>query len=167
MTVLSIILGVLMVICGVSCMFTPLATFLSAGYFFVILLFVYGVMGIVNAVSTKVYGVNFLFAILSVITGLVVLFVPGLKLMTDGILIYVMAAWFVLQGVVSIFLALNTKRITKDNKWIWGLIIGIIGIILGIYSFVHPGVLALAIGVLIGVYFVEVGISLIISATQD
>ena len=37
MTVLMIIFGILMIVCGFSCMFTPLTTFLDAGYFIVIL----------------------------------------------------------------------------------------------------------------------------------
>ena len=45
MTVLSIILGVLLIIGGFSCMFTPLATFLSTGYFLAIMLLVYGAYG--------------------------------------------------------------------------------------------------------------------------
>ncbi len=45
MSVLNIILGILLVIGGFSCMFTPFATFLSAGYYIAILLLVYGVFG--------------------------------------------------------------------------------------------------------------------------
>lgn len=167
MTAVSIILGILMVICGVSCMFTPIATAASAGYFIIALLLVYGIVGIVKAISDKEYGVNFLFAILSAILGVVVLCVPDLALLVDGVLLYMIASWFVLQGLVTIFLALNAKRITKGKLWILGLVIGIIGILVGIFSFIHPLVLLVAIGVLIGVYFIEVGVSLIVAATQN
>lgn len=88
----------LIAICGFSCIFTPLITFLEAGYFLVILLFVYGTVGIIRSVSNKTYGIDFVFDILSIILGIVILVVPGLKLMTDGMLIYLMAFWFMLQG---------------------------------------------------------------------
>lgn len=167
MTVVSIILGVLMIICGVSSMFTPIATAATAGYFIVALLLVYGIVGIVKAISDKVYGVNFLFAVISAILGLVVLCVPGLVLLIDGVLLYVVAAWFIVHGLVSIFLALNAKRISTGKIWICGIVFGIIGVIIGIYSFIHPVALLVAIGVLIGIYFIEVGVSLIVAATQN
>ena len=49
MTVLTIILGVLMIFFGIFMMCTPLATFLSAGYFLGIMMFVYGIAGIIRA----------------------------------------------------------------------------------------------------------------------
>ena len=37
---------------------------------------------------------------------------------------------------------------------------GIISVIVGGYSFAHPAVSAIAIGILVGIYFIEAGISL-------
>ena len=77
MKIFTIIFGVLVAICGLSCIFTPLVTFLEAGYFLVILLFVYGTVGIIRSVSNKDYGIEFVFDILSIILGIVILVVPG------------------------------------------------------------------------------------------
>ena len=101
MRVLSVIIGILMLICGVSCMCTPLVTFMDAGYFIVIMVAVYGVIGIVRAIAEKHFGAGFVFSILSVIFGVTVLFFPRLMLLADGIMIYMTAAWFVLQGIIS------------------------------------------------------------------
>ena len=49
MIALSIIMGVLLIITGVSAIFTPVLTFLSAGYFITILMFVYDLMGLIKA----------------------------------------------------------------------------------------------------------------------
>ena len=89
MKIVTIILGILMAICGISCICTPVMTFLEAGYFLVILLLVYGIAAIVKAVAQKEYGMPFLFGILSTVLGIVIMVVPGLKLMTDGMLIYI------------------------------------------------------------------------------
>ena len=166
MKVFSIVFGVLIAICGLSCMFTPLITFLEAGYFLVILLFVYGTVGIIRSVSNKTDGLDFVFDILSIILGIVILVVPGLKLMTDGMLIYLMAFWFMLQGVINIFQAFRQKKVTKGLGWVWTLTLGILGLLVGIYSVVHPMLLALTFGILVGVYFIESGISMIVMA-QD
>ena len=167
MNVLIMILGILMVLCGGSCIFTPLRTFLASGYALMVLLLVYGVAGIVKSIATKKYGVNFAFSIISVIAGLVMVFMPGLQLMADGIFIYMMAGWFILQGIVSIVLSMNFKGTDGGKKWIWGLVLGILGIILGLYSLFHPALLALTTGMLIGTYFIESGINMIFLSSQN
>ncbi len=160
MKVLTIILGAIMVICGISCMCTPLMTFLEAGYFLVILLLVYGVGAIIEAIREKKFGLTLLLGVLSIILGLVILFVPGLKLMTDGLLVYLMAVWFLVQGIVSIFHAFTQKKLENKN-WVWILVLGIIGVLLGIYSLVHPMVMAFTFSILVGFYFLECGINMI------
>jgi len=41
------------------------------------------------------------------------------------------------------------------------IVLGVLEIILGIYSIAHPAVLAVSLGLLIGLYFIESGISMI------
>ena len=164
MKIVTIILGVLMAICGFSCLCTPIITFLEAGYFLVILLLVYGIGAVVRAIGQKEYGVQFLFGILSVILGIVVMVVPGLKLMTDGMLIYIMAVWFLLQGIVNIFISFKQKKLVEGSSWIATLIFGILGVLLGLYSLAHPMILAFTFGVLVGAYFIECGFNMIVIA---
>lgn len=166
MKIFTIILGVLMAICGISCMCTPVMTFLEAGYFLVILLLVYGIAAIVKAVMQKEFGMPFLFGILSVILGIVIMVVPGLKLMTDGMLIYIMAVWFLMQGVVGIVMAFRQKKLAESKGWIGTLVLGILGVLLGIYSLAHPMLLAFTFGVLVGMYFIESGINMIVLAAS-
>ena len=156
-----------MVLCGGSCLFTPLRTFLASGYALMVLLLVYGIAGIVKSIASKEYGVNFAFSIISVIAGLVMVFLPGLPLMADGMLIYIMAVWFILQGIMSIVLSVKLKGANGGKKWIWGLVLGILGIILGLYSLFHPILLALTTGILIGVYFIVSGINMIFLSSQN
>ena len=86
MTVLFIILGVLLVAGGFSCIFTPLLTFMNTGYFVVILMFVFGIIGIIQAIVEKRFGVNFVFDILSVILGIVMLSFPESLLFAEGVM---------------------------------------------------------------------------------
>ena len=165
MKILSIILGALLAICGISCMFTPIMSFFGAGYWLVILLMAYGIMGVVRGVSAKAYGLDFIFGILSVIFGLVILFVPGMLLRTEGLLIYWIAAWFVVRGIVSIYISIKTKG--AGNKWwVCGLILGVLSALLGVYSFMHPLLLAFTMGILIGIYFIETGIDMVVLAVE-
>lgn len=166
MKAFTIILGVLLAICGISCMCTPVMTFLEAGYFLVVLLLVYGIAAIMKSVTQKEYGMPFFFGMLSVIVGIVILVVPGLKLLTDGMLIYIMAVWFLMQGVVDIAMSFQKKKL-GGKGWVWTLVLGILGVLLGIYSLVHPLLLVFTFGILVGVYFIECGINMVVLATSS
>ena len=162
MTVLSIILGVIMIIGGFSCMFTPLATFLSTGYYIGILFLIYGITGIVRGFKKEANVWEVILSVLAIIVGVVSLVRPGSTLIIDGVLIYVIAIWFVIQGIVSIVTAIQAKG--SNSGWFWGIIVGILAIIVGGYSFAHPVFTAVTAGILIGFYFIEAGISLIMFA---
>ncbi len=159
MTIISIILGIIFIIGGFSCMFTPLATFLNTGYFFCILLFIYGIIGIIRFCGKRAGVLELIISILAIIAGITVIFHPGQSLVFDRMALIFIACWLIIQGVLSIVTAV-TFRATKKG-WGWGVVIGIIGVLAGIYSFAHPVLTALTAGVLIGLYFVQTGFDLI------
>lgn len=161
MQIFMIILGVIFILCGLSCMVTPLITVMELGYFFILLLLVYGIARIVRAVSSKEYGLDFVFGILSVILGILILVIPGLKAMTTGMLMYIMAGWFIVQGIVSIYRAVKVKKNDGGSMWIWGICSGVLCLLMGLYSAVHPVVLALTMGLMVGLYFIVSGINMI------
>lgn len=161
MTVLAIIFGVLMIMCGFGCFFTPLLTFMDMGYLIAILAAVYGVIGIVKACTEKRFGFGFVFSIISVFFGVAVILLPKLMFIADTVLIYMMATWLVLQGIVSLVTAFTVTKKRGSGMWVWQMIIGILAILLGCYSFFHPAVVAISLGLLIGIWFIESGIALI------
>ena len=161
MKVISIILGVIMIICGFSCALSPGATFLASGYMIAIMFLVDGIFGLVRAFSLRHYGLEFAMSILGTIIGVFAIFRPESTLGIDAVIIYVAASFFVIRGIVAIVIALNLKKVIVGNNWIWGVVFGVMAIIVGIYSFIHPIATALAIGILIGIYFIESGIDLI------
>ncbi|MCR5304464.1 MAG: DUF308 domain-containing protein [Lachnospiraceae bacterium] len=160
MGVLSVILGVLMVMAGFSCIFTPLATFLSAGYFVAILFLVYGIMAVVRFFTRRTFGiVELVFGVIAIVLGVMSLMVPGEIGAIDKIILFLVSLWFVVKGLADIFIAVRSKDVLKG--WGWTLFVGILCTILGIYSFIHPGVAAMTTGMLIGFFFVESGINMI------
>ena len=160
MSVLSIILGILLVIGGFSCMFTPLATFLSTGYFITILMLVYGIIGIVRFFKKEAGGLELVVSILAVIVGVICMVHPFESLAVDRFILYLIAAWLLIQGLVTIILSFGARDVSKG--WFWGVIVGILGMLAGIYSFAHPVFTAMVEGVLIGLYFVETGFDMIV-----
>lgn len=159
MTVLFVIIGVFLMIGGFSCIFTPVATLLSAGYLIGIFMLVYGVFSIFRCIKEHGLALEWILSILAVIVGLFALFRPGSTLVIDSLLIFVLGAYFVIQGVVLIVMAFKTKSF--NHNWGWELVGGILALILGIYTFAHPTVGAIAVGILIGLWLIESGISMI------
>ena len=160
MRAISIILGVLLIVGGISCLGTPLLTFIDAGYFLVIMLLVHGIFGIISGIANKSYGLGFLFSILTLLFASVMLFVPGAMIVEGMILLGLMAAWFIIRGVISVYTSIKSKD--ENSMWVLLLIIGILDIIVGIFSFAHPVFLALTAGVILSVYFIFAGIDMII-----
>lgn len=159
MVIVSIVCGVLMIIGGIFCMATPLATYLSTGFYLGALLLVYGISGLIRSFQQKAGILEIVVNVLAIVVGIFAFIRPGTTLEFDRILLYAISAWFVIQGVISIVLSFQLRN--EVSGWWIGLIAGILGIILGIYSFAHPLVTALSQGILIGLYFVESGISMI------
>lgn len=159
MMILSIILGIMMIITGSCCFFTPLSTFLSTGYFMSVMFLFYGIVGLVRSFKKKAETLEVVVSVLAIVVGLISLFLPGTTLVFDTVMIYMTAAWFLVMGIVSIVVAFKVRKVEKF--WFLGLISGILGVIMGIYSFLHPQVFALSSGMLIGFYFIETGMSLI------
>ena len=83
MLICSIILGVLQIIAEIWMFSTPLTTFTSYGYLIIVLFFVTGIFGVVNAIQEKKYGNNFFFSILSLILGFLGMVIPGVAVMTQ------------------------------------------------------------------------------------
>ena len=158
MTILFTVMGILSIIAGFSMLATPLLTFISLGHCIIMLFFINGVLGVVRGFIEKNYGRAFWFSILSLILGIIGLTVPGMAAVNNSILLYLAAGWFILHAVLTVIAAIQSKEETGTGFMIFGIILGVLEFIMGIYSIAHPAVLALSVGLLAGFYFVESGV---------
>ena len=159
---LIVVMGVLMILGGISLLATPILNFISAGYFIIVLFFFWGIYGIIQGISEKRYDKNFFFSILSLILGIIGVSVPGVAEMNNSILLYLAGGWFLIHGVMSIIDAIGIKKQGADTfTWIICIILGVLELLLAIYSIAHPALLAINIGLLIAFYFIESGVDLI------
>jgi uncharacterized membrane protein HdeD (DUF308 family) len=95
-------------------------------------------------------------AVIGILTGLVTLFWPGI---TALVLLYFIAAWFVLTGVARITAAISLRR-EIENEWLISLSC-VLSIVFGIVLAVLPGVGLLSLTWLIGIYALVIGVLLI------
>ena len=94
-----------------------------------------------------------------VVIGLLTFFWPGV---TALVLVYFIASWALITGIFEIVAAIQLRRVITDE---WMLILGgLFSIIFSVLLFVFPGVGALSMIWMIGIYAVVFGISEIILA---
>jgi uncharacterized membrane protein HdeD (DUF308 family) len=159
MGILTIILGVLLSVVGVCCFFTPFATFLAAGYIIGIMLFIYGIFSLVRSIQTKAGALAYITSILAIVVGFLAIFRPGGTLVIDFLILIFVAIWFLIQGLTGIVVSIQRRK--EISHWGLGLVVGILGIVVGVLCLIFPYVEMFAVGILIGIFLLEAGLSLI------
>jgi len=156
--------GVVLVVLGLAAIVIPpvagLATTIIIGWLFVI----GGAVGIVatsGAHRAPGFGWSMFSAILALVAGIVLLWNPWQGLAT---LTYVLIAFFLIDGILVIVLALEHRR-ELSGRWEWMMIGGVMDLVLALIIISGlPGTLAWALGLLVGIDLVWGGMSLIAMA---
>ena len=174
--VLSVIFGVLMMIAGVSCLFTPVSTSLMLGYV-VGLSMVFDAIGrFINWWQEKKNGLAdgwmLAGAILSAVFGFFILNSAALQLSVDLFIVYYTACWLLFHGIFAIARAWKIRRLHKNwntkmlgAHWYIPLCIGIFACVFGILCLFKPVIMASVIGVFIGLGIISAGANMITLAT--
>ncbi len=174
--VFSVIFGILMIIAGVSCLFTPVSTSLALGYV-VGLSMVFDAVGrFINWWQEKKNGLAdgwmLAGAILSAVFGLFILNSLVLQLSVDIFIVYNIAIWLLFHGIFAIARAWKIRRLHKnwDTKmlgthWYIPLCIGLLACVFGVLCLFKPVIMASIIGVFIGLGIISAGANMITLAT--
>src|SRR5579863_2322576 len=153
--------GVVLILLGLAAIIIPplagLATTIIIGWLFLI----GGSVGLVatfGAHQAPGFGWSLFSAIVALIAGFVLLWNPWQGLAT---LTYVLVAFFIIDGILIIVLALEHRR-ELTGRWEWMMIGGVMDLVLAaIIISGLPGTLAWALGLLVGIDLVWGGMSLI------
>jgi uncharacterized membrane protein HdeD (DUF308 family) len=101
--------------------------------------------------------VEILIGLAGVVAGILVMTWPGVTALA---LMYVIAAWMVVTGVLQIVYAIRLRK-EISNEWLLGLS-GLLSLLLGGYFFAFPGKGAISLVWVIGIYAIMFGILLIV-----
>jgi uncharacterized membrane protein HdeD (DUF308 family) len=155
-----LIRGIVAILFGLCAFFIPGAALWALIILFGAYCLVDGVFAIVASVRAaqahERWGQLLFAGIVGVIVAAITWFYPGLTALA---LLYVIAAWAIVTGVLEIVAAFQLRRqITGEFWWI---LAGLLSIVFGLFLVWQPGAGALAVIWVIGVYAIVFGIFLL------
>ena len=160
---LFVVRGVIAIIFGIVALVWPSITVLALVTLFGAYVIVDGFFSVVHALrgEGRVRWALLVWGLISVAAGIVVLIWPAITAM---VLVYVIAIWAIVTGVVEIAAAVAfRKEITNE----WALALGgVLSVAVGAFMLVAPGSGAVALVWLIGAYAIALGIVLIGAGLQ-
>jgi uncharacterized membrane protein HdeD (DUF308 family) len=153
---------------GIAGVLFGVLAFVWPGLTLAVLVFMFGAYALVDGVFAVVAAVNaprgferwwvlLLEGIVGIIVGVLTFFWP---MMTAFALLYFIAAWAVITGVLEIVAAIRLRRAVSGE---WLLVVGgVLSILFGLALMIAPAAGALAVVWLIGIYAFVFGLLLII-----
>ena len=173
----TVIIGVLMIISGLYCLFSPGITYLTLAYAIGIGM----ILDAVGRISTwwkyRKSGVTdgwmLAGAGLSLVFGIILIGDAAMQITLDVFIAYMGAVWVLLHGVIHIVRALKIHKFRKEwdavvigKHWWILLLVGIVTCLFGVLSLMNPGIIMTAVGTFIGLGIVAAGANMIAVAAS-
>ena len=168
MRVVTIVLGILLVVGGIYCVFTPVATYSALSLIIGAAMIIEGVGSAITWNERRKFGLasgwTLAAAILSIVLGVFLLGSYVLQFAVDMFIAYLIAVWLVFAGIARIVAAITMRNSfgqTGASGWVGQLVLGVLIIILGILCIFNPLSIMVGVGFLLGITIVLVGVGLI------
>jgi len=161
---LFLIEGIVLVVLGIAALLLPLIAGLAVAILFGWLFLALGVVGLFTTFSMRHapgFVWSLLSAILTIALGIALLAFPGIGLIS---LTYLLIAFFIVEGIVTIMYALEHKR-ELTQRWGWMLLSGVVDLVVALLILLGlPGSFAWALGVIVGINLLFGGASMLAMA---
>jgi uncharacterized membrane protein HdeD (DUF308 family) len=161
---LILLRGIAAIVFGVLTFIWPGITLLTLIAFYAAFAFIDGVLALWAAIAGGQPGPRWWLAIvglLGIAVGLLTLFMPGV---TALVLLFFIAAWSIIIGIMQIIGAIRLRK-EIDNEW-WLVASGALSVLFGLVLIVFPGAGALGLLYVIGAYAVIYGAMLVALALR-
>jgi uncharacterized membrane protein HdeD (DUF308 family) len=156
--------GIVLIVLGTLAILVPAVASLAATLFFGWILLFSGLVGLfatLRARHAPGFGWSLFSAITGILAGAVLLWMPvqGTLSLTTVLIVFL-----IVEGVVSIFYALDHRK-SSTGRWGWMLASGVIDVFLGIILLAGlPGTAMWALGLIVGINMLFGGWSLVLIA---
>ncbi len=149
--------GLALILFGIMALIWPNLTVTVLAILFGVYALVDGVVSVVGAILNRKTSPNWtlllIMGLISIIAGIFAISNPGV---TSLALLYIIAVWALLIGLVSILTAVRLRR-EIEGEWVM-IAAGVLSIVFGIALIVAPDAGAAALAWLIGAYAIILGI---------
>lgn len=155
----ALILGIVGVVVGIWCLFTPIETFVAITILFVVAFFVGGISEIVFAISNRNVMRNWGWSLAMGIIDFIFAIILISNMAVATIMIcYLIAFWILIQSIWGIGMSLDLQQY-KGIGWGWLLALSVLGILFSIMLLFQPAAAGLFAAYIIGFSFLSYGIS--------
>lgn len=176
MTVVMIILGILMILSGISCVVTPVATFSALGWLTGIAILAVGFASILQyaAGHEKRSIWELLGGICGVLFGGFLILNNFAQLATNIVLAYAASFWLLVHGICGIAEALKLRKLNqaapddeRSAAWLLVMLLGILTIFMGITCVTQPILSMISVGWLMGASILTSGVKTLVLAVRS
>lgn len=150
--------GILAILFGIIFLVAPLASLVVSVYIFAGFAIAIGVTALIAGVrsTSSSRGQVILEGVLGILAGLIALFWPGGTLVA---VVFLIAAWAIVTGVVQIVQAIKVRE-EIDNEW-WLVLGGAASVVFGLLIGLQPFIGIFTVAFLIGVYAIIFGVAIL------
>lgn len=156
--------GIFIIILGVVAFIWPVLTIGVLILFFGAFALVDGIFAVVISLikhkTIPLWGLMLAGGIVGIVVGILVLMEP---LIAGLVMIYLIAAWLVITGIIRIVTAIVAR---KEAAFGWTLALGIVSVCFGVAIFLIPLAIVLATLWIIAAFAIIIGIFLIVASVQ-
>lgn len=157
--------GIVAIIFGILALVWTGPTLLALAYLFGAFALIDGIVAVVVAIQERAVAPRWWVLLIEGIAGILLgIFTFLLPLFAIVALLYVIAAWAIVTGIIEMVGALSLGR-AMNSEWTL-LVAGLLSILLGIVLILFPGPAILSLIWLIGIYAIVFGIVFIVRAFQ-
>ena len=159
-----ILLGVLAITVGILALIWPRVTILALVILFAVYAFIaaglQGVRAFTSDRAGPVFG-HLLLALVDIAAGVIALLWPA---PTALVLVLVVGIWAVAAGLTEIFAAFGSGEIAGTRAWF--ILGGLVSIAFGVVLFAWPGLGAVTLALLFGIFAIVYGVSQIVTGIR-
>jgi uncharacterized membrane protein HdeD (DUF308 family) len=160
---LLLLRGVVAVLFGLLALAWPGITLLALVFLFGVYVLVEGIVTLAMVVSGRTgqsrRAMVALGGVVDLAAGVVTLAYPGISALA---LLVVIATWAIVTGVVEIVAAIELRRELTGEAWY--VVGGVLSIVFGLLLVANPGAGLLTVALLIGIYALAIGVTLLVLA---
>jgi uncharacterized membrane protein HdeD (DUF308 family) len=155
---------------GVAAILFGILALLLPGLTFAVLVLLWGAFALVDGAFALIAAVRtehdhrwglFAEGIVGIGAGIVTFVWPDL---TALVLLYIIAAWALLTGVLELIAAVRLRKLIQDEWWL--ILSGVVSVLFGLFLLAAPGAGAVAVVWLIGLYAVVFGVLMLALAVR-